>query len=346
MTLRLLDVGTESSLCICIGKPCGGTRPLTVSHDHNVFLNGVAQQTLQVEIARTKLLPENLCSYQKGKGCNHATIVNAVVKEIALQEIIYYVAEIDDDMEKMFDRLYIKIQAALLMLAGAGTQGFTEWQCNNMYNRTNKLVMDIFVSVLKYQCGLPQGNGFSVEIANLYALLLLMWWNMDPVDPEGSIAPFHSPRRGFPLIAGGIVKPVSSLAYVNDATRIVALMKASHSLDEFFTKVQGYCNLLADLSLVIKMGRNVNKCTIYLYNILEDAVVPQFTSAAWSYDSKGPVTGIIATVIMRRCNLTSQLLCYQVSPTIREQAPQFIKDILKTHKYLGVPANAQLDGKE
>jgi len=169
---------------------------------------------------------------------------------------------------------------------------------------------------------------------------------MDPVDPEGSIAPFHSPRRGFPLIAGGIVKPVSSLAYVNDATRIVALMKASHSLDEFFTKVQGYCNLLADLSLVIKMGRNVNKCTIYLYNILEDAVVPQFTSAAWSYDSKGPVTGIIATVIMRRCNLTSQLLCYQVSPTIREQAPQFIKDILKTHKYLGVPANAQLDGKE
>jgi hypothetical protein len=40
MTLRLLDLGTECSLKICIGKPCGGVRPLTVGHDDNVFLNG------------------------------------------------------------------------------------------------------------------------------------------------------------------------------------------------------------------------------------------------------------------------------------------------------------------
>ena len=40
MTLRLLDLGTECSLRICIGKPCGGVRPLTVGHDDNVFLNG------------------------------------------------------------------------------------------------------------------------------------------------------------------------------------------------------------------------------------------------------------------------------------------------------------------
>jgi hypothetical protein len=72
----------------------------------------------------------------------------------------------------MFDRLYIELQAALLLLAGAGMQGFTEQQCANMCNCTNKLVTDIFVAVLKYQCRLPQGNGFSVEIANLYALLL------------------------------------------------------------------------------------------------------------------------------------------------------------------------------
>jgi hypothetical protein len=36
--------------------------------------------------------------------------------------------------------------------------------------------------VIDYQCGLPQGSGFTVEIANLYAQFLLTWWNMDPQD--------------------------------------------------------------------------------------------------------------------------------------------------------------------
>jgi hypothetical protein len=94
---------------------------------------------------------------------------------VALQNNKYYLAEIDDDAEKMFDRLYLELQAALLLLAGAGMNGFTQWQCANMSNRTNKLVTDIFVATLQYKCGVPQGNGFSVEVANLYAMLLLMW---------------------------------------------------------------------------------------------------------------------------------------------------------------------------
>jgi hypothetical protein len=45
-------------------------------------------------------------------------------------------------------------------------------------------------------------------------------------------------------------------------------------------------------------------------------------------------------------NTDDHLLCYQVPETLRANAPQPIQDILKTHKYLGVPSNAQLDGKE
>ena len=258
MALRLLDFGTECSLRICIGKPCGGVRPLTVGHDDNVFLNGLAQKAIQEEIAKNKLIPENICSYQRGKGCADATIVAGVVKEVALQKNDFFLAEIDDDAEKMFDRLYSELQVMLLLLAGAGLQGFTEWQSVSMFNRTNRLVTDIFIALLEYICGLPQGNGFSVEIANLYALFILIWWNMDPINPAGTIAPFTSPRHGFPLIAEGIVKPVASLAYVDDATRYVAMAKALHSLEEFFATVQGYCDLLGDLSLVIKMGRNVS----------------------------------------------------------------------------------------
>jgi hypothetical protein len=343
MALRLLDLGTQSSLRIFIGKPCGGVCPLTVGHDDNVFLNRLAQQAIQKEFACTKLFPENLCSYQRGKGCSDATIIDTIVKEVALQKDDCYLAIIDDDAEKMFDRLYIELQAALLLLAGAGMGGYTEWQCANMCNRTNKLVTDIFVAVLKYQCGLPQGNGFSVEIANLYALVILMWWNMDPINPAGSIAPFTSPWHSFPLVAGGVTRPISSLAYVDDAKRFIALIKASCSLNEFFITVQGYCDQLADLSLVIKMGRNVSKCTLYLYNIPEDAEIPTFTSTAWSYDAQGPVTGCISVVSMRR-DAQNHLICYQVPDAIQASAPQPIKDVLAPRKYLGVPTNAQLDG--
>jgi hypothetical protein len=222
-----------------------------------------------------------------------------------------------------------------LLLAGAGMQGFTEWQCANMVNRTNKLVTDIFVALLQYKCGLPQGNGFSVEIANLYAMLLLIWWNMDPINPTGTIAPFTSPRHGFPLIVDGILKPVSSLAYVDDAKRFVAMSKSTYTCDEFFTTVQGYCDLLADLSLVIKMGRNVKKCTIYLYNIPQDIIIPTFTSIAWSYDARGPVKGTIAVVAMRR-DSEGNLLCYDVPKSLRKDMPQHISNIFTIRKYLGI----------
>jgi len=44
-----------------------------------------------------------------------------------------------------------------------------------MMNRTNKVIMDIFMLTLDYVCGLPQGNGFSVEIAIVYAWMILTW---------------------------------------------------------------------------------------------------------------------------------------------------------------------------
>jgi hypothetical protein len=80
-----------------------------------------------------------------------------------------------------------------------------------------------------------------------------------------------------------------------------------------------------------------------MYNIPEDAEVPNFTSTAWSYDAQGPVTGLITVVIMRR-DSHDRLICYQVPNTIQEPATQPIKDVLAPRKYLGVPTNAQLDG--
>jgi hypothetical protein len=242
----------------------------------------------------------------------------------------------------------LELQVALLLLAGVGLQGYTEWQCANMVNRTNKLVTDIFVALLQYKCGLPQGTGFSVEIANLYAMLLLLWWNMDPVCPHGTIAPFTSPRHGYPLFADGICEHFASLAWVDDAKRLLSLSKLLYTCEQFFRRVQGYCDLLTDLSLVIKMGCNVRKCTLYLYNIPEDIPIPPFTSIAWSYDAQGPTQGIIKVVAMLR-DLQGNRICYDIPRPLHNSVPQNIKDILAPYKYLGITTNAQLDldmGKE
>lgn len=83
-----------------------------MGHDDNAFLNGLAQQAIQQELAKHKMLPDNVFSYQKGKSCANATIIDGVVKEIALQKNDYYIAELSDDAEKMFDRLHIDLQLA------------------------------------------------------------------------------------------------------------------------------------------------------------------------------------------------------------------------------------------
>jgi hypothetical protein len=85
---------------------------------------------------------------------------------------------------------------------------------------------------------------------------------------------------------------VASLAYVDDANRYIAIKKSEIGAEEFIQLIQKYCDLLADLSLVIKMGRNVTKCTIIVYNI-SFGPNPTFTSTAWSYDEGGPFTGNI-----------------------------------------------------
>jgi hypothetical protein len=89
------------------------------------------------------------------------------------------------------------------------------------------------------------------------------------------------------------------------------------------------------------MGRNVRKCTTYLYNIPENVEIPEFSSIAWSYDSRGPVKGVITTVVMRHDCDNNHLLCYQVPKPIRDLALDHIKLVLNHRKYLKIPTNAR-----
>jgi hypothetical protein len=127
---------------------------------------------------------------------------------------------------------------------------------------------------------------------------------------------------------------------VDDAKRYVTMPKSETAISHLFETVQGYCDLLADLSLVIKMGCNVKKCTMYLYNIPDEAIIPEFISIAWAYDAHGPAKGSIVTVAVRN-DSKGNMLIHDVPYDLNNDAPDHIQRILAQQKYLGVSKNAQ-----
>jgi hypothetical protein len=157
---------------------------------------------------------------------------------------------------ELLKKLHYKITTSTWLKLMTMLRKCLSWDAGNLLNGnvltcTNHPVTVIFTVLLDYKCGILQGNEFSVEIANMYAMLLLIWWNMGPVHHKGTIAPFTSRRHGFPLLAGGILKPVPSLAYVDDAKCYVTMPKSETAISHLFETAQGYCDLLADLSLVM-----------------------------------------------------------------------------------------------
>jgi len=109
LSLRIIDRETERSLRVCIPKADEGVRPITVAHDDNCFMNMLVQKAFQSQV--DKRLPRYLSSFRKGRGCQDATLVDGVVRELALQYGDGYVGIIEDDLEKMYDRIYIELQA-------------------------------------------------------------------------------------------------------------------------------------------------------------------------------------------------------------------------------------------
>ncbi len=109
-------------------------------------------------------------------------------------------------------------------------------------------------------------------------------------------------------------------------------------IDKFFQLIQKYCDLLADLSLVIKVGQNVTKCKIIVYNIPLGSNLT-ITSNVWSYDEGGPVTGNIITIVVCR-DSEGNLIKYQIPDEQLKDATVSISYQQAIHKYLGMPNNA------
>ena len=81
MAFRLLDICTECSLQICIGKPCGSVRPFMVGHNDNVFLTGLAQQAIQQEISKKKICQKTYAHIKRVKAVVMLPFLTALLRK-------------------------------------------------------------------------------------------------------------------------------------------------------------------------------------------------------------------------------------------------------------------------
>ena len=327
LTLRLIDRNKQNSLRVCIPKGDGSVRPITVASDDLCITNHLVRLELHKDLEKSGVLPENLISFRKGRSCSDATITDNIIKELSLQENESYVAIISEDIEKMYDRIHIDLQGLILKHAGAD-EGYVSWQLDNMHNRTNTLVTDIFQENIQYNCGLPQGINLSVELSNLYSTLYMKWLET-AVDKLPNL-------KGYRLDINGIIHLIKNLGYVDDTTIYLVAKKLDISLDEFVKLVQAILDTAADFSLVFKVGRNPKKCSVTLYNIEENKNIPDFQSIAWSFENRGPLKAFIKPVIVR-CTTEGDLIKYTDKGIFTESE---ILDSLKYNRYLGVSKNS------
>ena len=333
LTLRLIDRNKQNSLRICIPKPDGSVRPITVASDDLCFTNHLLRVELHKELENNKALPENLISFRKGKNCSDATITDNVIRELSLQNNDSFVAIISEDIEKMYDRIHIDLQGLILKYDGAD-KGYINWQLNNMHDRTNTLVTDIFQENINYKCGLPQGINMSVELSNLYSSTYMKWLER-AIDKLPII-------KGYELNIDGIIHVIKNMGYVDDTTIYLMAKKLDISTEDFLKLVQAILDAAADFSLVFKVGRNPKKCTVTLYNIENNVIIPDFHSIAWSFENRGPLKAIIKPQVVR-CTSEGDLIKYAKNFAFAESD---ILDTLKHNRYLGVSKNAFQENDE
>jgi hypothetical protein len=192
----------------------------------------------------------------------------------------------------MFDRITVEVQALTLKHVGA-SNGYIEFQMSSMSNRTNILITDLFQEIIPYKCGLPQGMGFSVELANLFTHLLLKYCDEDET--------IKTELNGM-----GRKRIIQTNGYVDDNNKFAAIDKTKGK-EALMEKVQKIYDRAADLSLVLKTGRNPSKCKIYIYNLKENDTIDDIKSIAWSFENKGILQGKITPIIIRE-NVEGQLI--------------------------------------
>jgi len=101
-----------------------------------------------------------------------------------------YLAQIDEDKAKYFDRITTELQMLPFLLAGFPPDGYIEWIAESLSNLTLDINTTQGNCHTNFLCGVRQGSALSCTIANMVAWLCTSIWDTPSPPP-------NNPTSGF-----------------------------------------------------------------------------------------------------------------------------------------------------
>ena len=294
LTCRIQPDAAGDQTIALLGKPGNDPhdrRPISLSTDTAAHWSSRIQRHYSEAILASGLLPPEIKAYTKNISVEETTLEHACAIEDSLQYGTY-LAEISDDMEKMYNMISNKYQLHLNLQATGTNYGYGEWIAEDQKESTVYVRSPEAQIITKFSYGLRQGKGFSCPLAILVAWELLYVWSLDLPNDEPGLHPYQmgakDPQTGrFPTL--------KAISYVDDNARYTT----GTSCPQVCQRVQGYIDHASSWYNVNRIGRKSPKCRIRLYglNPAEHDQIPKFTSIAWSYLHDRPIKSEIQTTV-------------------------------------------------
>ena len=293
------------------GKP-GDTRPLALMHDLNCVLMASCSKWLQNAKESIGDDSPELVAYKKGKGCDDITLLNIAMKEDAIASG-QPLAIVEEDEEKMFDRIPLGLQLVSIMLEGAPSCGYVEMKADSLDGRMVNIICAQGNVKAKQGTGLLQGDMFSMGFPTP-VMDCKHTASRLPVLKSSPIIKVNGRIANLPVLMASPLQRGPLAKYDPNLYPYVFSIKDDN--DEI-TKVSGYgycddnefpngaenalavaqarmCNT-SKFSIVTKLGRRGSKSAIMVINADRSlAKNPPVTSTiAWSFADHAPTEEVV-----------------------------------------------------
>jgi len=327
---RILPQRAKQIQRIPIPKPDSLTdrRPISLLDTLEAYVSHHIAKALSTKFETAKVLHPMICAYRKGKAADDLTLAHAAAIENAHQHQHKLLGQLADDEEKFFDRITPELICTALRKRGCPPHGFVQWAAEQAHQIPVIIITKQGRVNANFMCGIKQGNAASCPYANATIALKVDAWNIPcPKHPNHNNQEDPYYMQQHPNNHQQPQATLQILSYCDDNSRYTQ----ADNIEQLHTKIQWYIDKGGEFSIITKLGRKTEKCTIRLINIPQQTKTPTFNSTAWSYQHMAPHKAQISTVTTFKQNDTTD--------QIHQETPQ----ALHHDKHFGIHINALAD---
>ena len=305
LATRILPNQLKTCGRVLIDKPHSlDKRPISILHAYDSYLDTIVNKRLSSAVESLNVLDHTIAAYRKGKSVTDLTLAHILAVQDALRHNNAFLAQLDEDKEKYFDRLSPELQLLPLHLLGFPPSGYMEWIAESLNNLLITTTTPFGTATTNFLCGVRQGSALSCTIANLVAWLTAsIWVHTAPPTPHAPPMPTetqpeipgHTPSATSPhSIDQSIIAALIKHSYCDDSSRYIAAL----DIPTLVTHISYILNLSGAMSIVTKLSINATKSCIRLFNPPPGEELPSFTYTAWHHTTRSVQSNPVPSVQM------------------------------------------------